>query len=84
VADLALESPTTADLDAATLTGGDGRPIGQRRGRVAAVPADVESAGLRPVLEATCEESPLDIAGVEPIAIDRTATCRVSDPRNQA
>jgi len=83
-AELPLESATATDPYAAALAGGDGCSIGQRRGRVAAVPADVESTRLRPVLEAAGEECPLDIAGVEPIAIDRSATCRVSDPRNQS
>src|SRR6185436_18347100 len=83
-AELPRESATATDPYAAALAGGGGCSIGQRRGRVAAVPADVESTRLRPVLEAAGEECPLDIAGVEPIAIDRSATCRVSDPRNQS
>ena len=78
------KAPPPPILHAAAFTGGDGRSIGQRRGRVAAVPADVESTGLRPVLEAACEKSLLDIAGVEPIAIDRSASCRISHPRHQA
>ena len=68
----------------AALTGGDRRAVGQRGGGVTAVPPDVEGAGLRPVLEAAGEQSPLDIAGVEPVAVDRSASCRISDPRNQA
>jgi hypothetical protein len=79
-----LESSTATDPHATAFTGGDGRPIGQRRGRVAAVPADVESTGLRPVLEAAHEKSPLDIACVEPVAIDRPASCRIRHPRHQA
>jgi hypothetical protein len=46
-AELLLEGATATDPDAAALTGGDGRSIGQRRGRVAAVPAHVEGTELR-------------------------------------
>jgi len=84
MAEWPLESSTATDPHATAFTGGDGRPIGQRRGRVAAVPADVESTGLRPVLEAAHEKSPLDIACVEPVAIDRPASCRIRHPRHQA
>src|SRR6185437_8872158 len=59
-AELPLESATATDPYAAALAGGGGGSIGQRRGRVAAVPADVESTRLRPVLEAAGEECPLD------------------------
>jgi hypothetical protein len=84
VAELPLEGATATDAYAAAFTGGDGGAIGQRRGGVTAVPADVEGTGLRSVPEAAREQSPLDVAGVEPIAIDRSATCRISQPRHQA
>jgi hypothetical protein len=80
VAELLLEGATATDAHPAALTGGDRGSVGQRGRGVATVPADVEGAGLRPVLEASGEQSPFDIAGVEPIAIDGPASCRIRHP----
>jgi hypothetical protein len=80
VVELPLVGATATDAHPTALTGGDRSAVGQRRRGVATVPADVEGAGLRAVLEATCAQSLRDIAGVEPIAIDRPSGRRVGHP----
>ena len=82
--ELLLEGAPAADLHSAALAGRDGRAVGQRRGGVPAVPADIEGAGLGPVLEASRLQSAFDVAGVEPAAVDRAPGRGVTHEGDQA
>ena len=82
--ELPLVSTSATNPDAAALAGRDRRPVGQGRGGVATVPSDVECARLGAVLEASRLESALDIAGIEPVAIDRTTGRGVGYEGHQA
>jgi len=70
--ELVLVRASTTDPDSTALAGRDRRSVGQGRGGVAAVPPDVQGARLGAVLEAPGFQSAFDIAGVEPVAVDRT------------
>ena len=82
--ELRLVRAAATDLHSAAFAGGHRSAIGQCRGGVAAVPADVEGAGLCAVLEPTRKQCLLDIPGVESIPVDGPAGRRVGHPGDQA
>src|SRR4051794_17051074 len=75
--ELLLVRASTTDPDSTALAGRDRRSVGEGGGGMAAVPSDVQGARLGAVLEASGLESAFDIAGVEPVAVDRTTGCGV-------
>ena len=77
MAELRLVGAAATNAHATAFAAGDRSSVGQRHRGVAAVPADHQSAGRGPVLEATCQQRRLFIAGVEPAAESRPVGCDV-------
>ena len=80
----ALEGAAATDADTAALTGGHRGAVGQRHGRVAAVPADVQRAWRGAGQEATGAQGGLFVAGVEPVSVDGPAGGGVGHPGRQS
>src|SRR6185369_10889758 len=82
--ELLLVGTSTTDPHPAALTGRNRCSVGQGRGGVATVPSDVEGARLGAVLEAARLERAFDVAGIEPVAVNRTTGCGVRNEGHQA
>lgn len=73
-----------AHVDAAALTAGHRRPVGQRHRGVATVPSDDQGVGRGPVLEPSRQQRRFFVSGVKSIPKNWPIGCGIRNPRSES